>query len=135
MDGQTKERKKNNFAYCKNCKKQVNPVRFIKNELYNRMWAITIISSLGFALPIFIIFHHFVKKKIYCERCYSRVKFYDSLDKIPGTKEQVVRIVDSINGNGKQPIYCRYCHGEIDFNTDVCPTCGAPLNNIVFVKE
>ena len=135
MNGAPKEKKNNKFAYCKTCKKQVKPVRFIKSGLYNRLWAVTIISSLGIALPIFIIFHRFVKKKIFCERCLSRVKFYDSPDKIPGTKEQVVRIVNTISLEDKEPIYCKYCHEQIDISTSICPTCGANLNNLVVVKE
>ena len=135
MDGENKEKKKAKFAYCKKCKKAVKPVRFIKNDLFNRMWAITIISSLGLALPIFILFHRFVKKKIFCERCLSKVKFYDSPDKIPGTKEQIARIVNTINLDEKESIYCNYCHEEIDINTSVCPECGANLNNLVVVKE
>ena len=132
---ESKEKKNTKFAYCKKCRKETHPVRLIKNELYNRMWAITIISSLGLALPIFILFHRFVKKKIFCETCLSQVKFYDSPDKIPGTKEQVVRIVNTINMEVDEPIYCKYCHEEININTSTCPACGASLGSLVVVKE
>ena len=129
---ETKEKK---FAYCKKCKRPVKPVRYIKNDLYNRVWTISIISSLGLALPIFIVFHRFVKKKIFCERCLSKVKFYDSPDKIPGTKEQVVRIVNTINLDENEGIYCNYCHEPININTTICPSCGSKLDNLVLVKE
>lgn len=132
---EAKEKKNNKIAYCKKCRKQVKPVRFIKSDLYNRVWAITIISSLGLALPIYIVFHRFVKKKIFCERCLSKVKFYDSPDKIPGTKEQIARIVHKINLEENEPIYCKYCHERIDINTSICPSCGASLGSLVVVKE
>lgn len=132
MCAETTEKK---FIYCKKCKRETRPVRLIKKDLYYRVWGITIISSLGLALPIFILFHRFVKKKIFCERCLSKVKFYDSPDKIPGTKEQIVRIVDAINLEDNVPIFCLYCHEEIDKNSDKCPSCGANLENIVVVKE
>jgi len=132
MNAETNEKK---FAYCKHCKKPVIPTRLIKNDLYYRVWGITIIASFGIALPIFILFHRFIKKKIFCERCFSRVKFYDSPDKIPGTREQIVRIVNAINVEDNIPIFCLYCHEEINKNSNVCPSCGATLNNIVVVKE
>lgn len=112
----------------------VKPVRYIKNDLYNRVWTISIISSLGLALPIFIVFHRFVKKKQFCEKCLSRVKFYDSIDKIPGTKEQVVRIVNTINLE-EDEIYCIYCHESIDSKAIICPNCGSKLDTLVLVKE
>jgi len=135
MNGAPKKKKSIKIAYCKTCKKQVKPVRFIRSDLYNRMWTVTIISSLGIALPFFILFHYFVKKKVYCKRCHSRVKFYDSPDKIPGTKEQIVRIINTIDVDDKDSIYCMYCHEEIDVNTNICPACGANLSNLVVVKE
>jgi len=131
----SKEKKNIKFAYCKKCRKETHPVRIIKNPLYKRVWLITIVSSLGFALPIFIAYHYFVKKKAFCERCLLKVKFYDSLDKIPGSKEQVVRIVNTINMEEDEPIYCKYCHEQIDKNSDKCPSCGANLKNVVVVKE
>jgi hypothetical protein len=128
---ESKEKKNIKFAYCKKCRKETHPVRLIKNELFYRMWAITIIASFGIALPIFIFFHYFVKKKIFCETCLSKVKFYDSPDKIPGTKEQVVRIVNEISLEENFTIYCKYCHEQLDKNYDNCPSCGANLENIV----
>jgi hypothetical protein len=115
----------NKFAYCKKCKKTAKAIRVIKYPLYKRVWFITIISSLGLALPVFIIYHYFVKKKIYCEKCFSMIKFYDSPDKIPGTKEQIVRIVNNLEDN--LSIFCLYCHEEIDKKSNKCPSCKANL--------
>ncbi len=130
----TAEPNEKKYIYCKKCHKETQPVRLIKNDLYYRVWGITIIASFGVALPIFIIFHRFIKKKLFCERCFSRVKFYDSADKIPGTKDQIIRIVNTINLENKE-IYCKYCHESIDRSATICPACGSKLDSLILVKE
>ncbi|MBN1801363.1 MAG: zinc-ribbon domain-containing protein [Candidatus Lokiarchaeota archaeon] len=126
-----KKGKEFRYPYCKKCRRAVKPIRRIKNDLYSQIWGITIIASLGILLPIFLIYHFLIKKKKYCPRCSNPVKFYESNDKLPGSKAQITRIIKQIDMGGKPDIIeCPYCREKIDKSLKYCPSCGIALNEL-----
>ena len=122
-----KKNKKIYYPYCKKCNKPAKPVRQINNDLYFHLWIISIFASLGILLPVFLIYHFHVKKKLFCEFCSNKIKFYDSPDRFPGSIAQIERIVKEIKDEVPETYLCRYCHEKIENKTEICPHCGTKL--------
>ena len=124
---QIKKKKEILYPYCKTCRKPVKPKRKIESDLYYHIWIMAIIASLGFLLPIFLIYHYHYKKKMYCGYCFNKIKFYDNPNKFPGSKAQLERIIEEIESEKTDIILCEFCHEEIDKKSLTCPYCGARL--------
>ncbi len=122
-----KKGKETRYPYCKNCRRAVKPVRRIKSDLYSQIWGISIIASLGILLPVFLIYHFYIKQKNYCPRCLNSLKFYKSKDKLPGSKAQIHRIITQIDVPKPEFIECIYCHEKIDKTLKYCPSCGIAI--------
>ena len=122
---QIKKNKQIVYPYCKACERPSKPVRMINNELYYHLWIGCSIASLGFLLPVFLIYHFHFKKKEFCEVCSNQIKYYDSPDKFPGSKQQIERIVSEIQKDKIEDTFCNYCHEKIDKQAVVCPSCGS----------
>ena len=122
-----KKNKKLFYPYCKKCGKPSKPVRDIKNDLYYHIWIISIVASLGFAFPVFLIYHYTIKKKKFCAICSNTIKLYESPDKFPGSVHQIERIVKEIEVNKVEHVHCNFCHEKIDKNATICPSCGISM--------
>ncbi|MFX1277011.1 MAG: hypothetical protein ACFFBP_05905 [Promethearchaeota archaeon] len=116
------------YPFCKTCGKPMKPRRRIESDLYFHLWIIAILASLGLILPIFLIYHFYIKKKKYCGYCLNRIKFYDNPNKFPGSKGQIDRIIQQIESEKTEFILCNFCHEKIDSKSLTCPYCGIHLH-------
>lgn len=121
--------KNKNFAYCNNCEKEIfKPIRKSVDNMYYNVWILTIVSSLGFALIPFLIYHYVILKKDICPHCQNKVNFYNSREEIPEPKAEISRILRTIEQEKEEEkVYCPYCKQEIMKGVEICPSCDSNL--------
>jgi len=119
------------YYYCPSCEKEIlKPKRKSIDSMYYNIWVLTIISSLGFALIPFIIYHFIILKKNLCPTCQNRLDFYSSPEEFPEPKAQIARILQTIEqekGKKEQKYNCPYCQEELSYQASICPNCGSSL--------
>jgi len=124
--------KNKKFAYCNNCDKEIfKPIRKSMDSMYYNVWILAIFSSLGFAIPPFLIYRYIILKKDICPYCRNQLNFYSSREEIPEPRAEIARIIQSIEQEKRdieeEKVYCPYCQQEMNKIEDICPNCGASL--------
>jgi len=124
--------KNKNFAYCNNCEKEIfKPKRKSMDSMYYNVWILAIFSSLGLAIPPFLIHRYVILKKDICPYCQNQLNFYRSREEIPEPRAQIARIIQTIEQEKRdieeEKVYCPYCQQEMNKQEDICPNCGASL--------
>jgi len=67
---------KTKYAYCKFCEKQIHkPVRKPLDSYQKTKLKAIIIGTLGIGYIAYLIYNKFLKKKIYCPTCHSKLEF------------------------------------------------------------
>jgi len=124
--------KNKHFAYCNNCEKEIfKPKRKSMDSIYYNVWILAIFSSLGFAIPPFLIHRYVILKKDICPYCQNQLNFYSSREEIPEPRAQIARIIQRIEQEKRdieeEKVYCPYCQQGMNKQEDICPNCGASL--------
>ncbi|MFX1378065.1 MAG: hypothetical protein ACFFA4_03140 [Promethearchaeota archaeon] len=122
---------KKKFFYCENCEKEIlKPKRKPIDSMYYNVWILTIISSLGFALIPFLIYHYLILKRNLCPICQHRLEFYNSREEFPEPRAQIARILQSIEDEKAREelrIICPYCREDVNTQESICPNCGSTI--------
>jgi len=123
--------KKKKFAYCSKCEKEISKSkRKAIDSMYYNVWILTIISSLGFALIPFLVYHYGILRKNLCSICQTKLDFYSSREELPEPKAQIARILQTIEQEKQEKEenkICPYCQEEINRREEICPNCGSTL--------
>lgn len=127
------------YAFCPFCKREVAPIKRPMDPLEKTIWTIVSISTLGFALIPLIIYLKFIKKRKYCPKCETEVRFSDT----PFNKPQIRQKTEEEKKKEKErekrekeekkaqekaeeedeKIYCPFCGNELDKDIVTCPYC------------
>ncbi|MGV9202561.1 MAG: LITAF-like zinc ribbon domain-containing protein [Promethearchaeia archaeon] len=120
------------YAFCPFCKREVVPIKKPMDPLAKTIWAIIIIASLGiFVIPL-IIYVKFIKKRKYCPKCETEVKFSDTPFDTPQLrnkqtttekKEEKKEEKEKEKKEEEEKIYCPFCGNELDKDVVTCPYC------------
>ncbi|MFW9988515.1 MAG: hypothetical protein ACFFC3_07655 [Candidatus Odinarchaeota archaeon] len=123
--------KNRRFAYCNNCEKEIDkPKRKSFDSMYYNIWILVIISSLGFGIIVFLVYHFVIIKKDLCPYCQNRLDFYNSQEEIPEPKAEIARILHTIEQEKHltpNKTNCPFCQEEIKSQELICPKCGSSL--------
>lgn len=123
--------KNRRFAYCNNCEKEINkPKRKSFDSMYYNIWILVIISSLGFGIIAFLIYHYVIIRKNLCPYCQNQLDFYKSREDIPEPKAEINRILQTIEQEKQlrnNIANCPFCQEIISSRDSICPKCGASL--------
>ncbi|TFF96644.1 MAG: zinc ribbon domain-containing protein [Promethearchaeota archaeon] len=140
------------YYYCPVCKKQINTedtVRKPMDTMQKIIWAIIILATLGGGLIVFIIYYYFVKEKIYCPVCSTKL----TVSSEPFEKEEKEEEPKTARGRvlkkaGKElpekkkkveekkekpekekELFCPFCGNKLEPGTKVCPSCGTSIED------
>lgn len=123
------------YAYCAYCKKEIeHPKRRPLDELEKTVWVIIILSTLGFALPVFLLYLKYVRKRDTCPTCKALLDFSEKpyekpkelTDKSKEEKEKQ-QTKDKSEEEEKQ-IYCPFCGHALTPPVDSCPYCQTTID-------
>jgi len=138
------------YAYCKVCDKEVNqPVRKPIETFHKVIWVIISIATVGIGAIVFAIINA-NKKKVYCPKCRTKVKFSSEPHKKPDeetepltprervlkkagkAKEKKTKIdkeapTEITDEEEKDQTFCPYCGEDIDVGISKCPYCHSSL--------
>jgi endogenous inhibitor of DNA gyrase (YacG/DUF329 family) len=146
---------KEKVAYCPNCRKPIEKPKREKYEGFHlHIIILIIISTLGFALIPFLIYHFFIRPKKFCPDCGKRVDFYDSPEDFPPPKIPPHNLLERVERerkekeereklfqeNTKRPspireteyIKCPNCSRRIEKESLICEYCGVDLSKESF---
>ncbi len=142
-------------GYCNTCKKEVkNPSKKPMEAMEKTIWAIIIISTLGFAAIPLLIYHYGLKKREYCPTC--GLKLGDKKIEVEPQKKEVetpTKSTTTKTPKGRSPkkaatktkeketeveeepkekkrIICDYCGADLSEYEEelrICPNCGVDL--------
>ena len=122
-------------AYCKVCKKEVNPIKKPLETIDKVAWTLAIIITIGIGAIVYLIYRFRVVKKKYCPTCATLVSFTEK------TEEELKPTFDTSTSKGKvleklekikekkKPVkqeedyYCPYCGSHISPESTTCPAC------------
>ncbi len=138
------------YAYCKVCDKEVDqPVRKPMETFHKIIWVIISIATVGIGAIIFAIIYT-NRKKVYCEKCRTKVEFSSEPHKKPEedgepltqrerilkkagkakekkAKEEKEPPSEITDEEEKEQTFCPYCGEDIEAGISRCPYCHSSL--------
>ncbi len=135
-------------AYCKICKKDVEPGHK-KMDTWERVaWVLISFATLGIGFIVYLLYHFRYQKKKYCPTCYVEVRFEEvevgeNGEKTTKSKKKpefdtstakgkVLEKVEKVKDKPKpikvaEKVFCDFCGSEIPSTASICPSCKTKL--------
>ena len=131
-------------AYCKICKKDVEPSKKKMDTWEKIAWGLISLATLGIGLVVYLIYRFRYQKKKYCSICNVLVTFKTEEEKEKEEKEKVKfdtstakgKVLEKVEHVKKQPkpkkeaekAFCEFCGSQIPSSASICPSCKTVLN-------
>ena len=130
------------FSYCNVCEKEVEPSKKSLDSMQKTVWAIIFVCTLGFGVILYLFYTNYVRKKIYCPKCDTKLVFSETPFERPKTlaemttKEQIMaktgkKIMkkeipeeEEVEGEeDEEKIFCPFCGQQLKEKIATCPYC------------
>ena len=129
-------------AYCKICKKEVEPGKK-KIDTWERVfWVLISLATIGIGLIVYLVYRSRYQRKKYCPICNVEVTLKTEEEKkreeetkidTSTAKGKVLEKVEQVKKRSKtdtkaEKQFCEFCGSQVPSSASVCPSCSTKLN-------
>ena len=131
-------------AYCKICKKEVEPSKKKMDTWDKVAWGLISLATVGIGFIVYLVYRFRYQKKKYCSICNVLVTFKTEEEKEKEEKTKAKfdtstakgKVLEKVEHVKKQPKpkkdpekeFCDFCGSQIPSSASVCPSCKTILN-------